>query len=152
MMANLNGYNADEYDPLDGFEVLPAGEYLAMATDSQMRSTKAGTGSYLEIVWEVIDGDHRGRKLWSRLNLDNPHANAVELANRELSSICRAVGVMRPRDSAELHGKPVKLKVGVEKRQDNGEPANRIKGYAPVDGVPALKPNTGGPSKPPWQR
>ena len=81
-MANLNGFDANTVDPATDFEPLPAGKYLAVITDSEMKPTKAGTGSYLQIVWELIDGDFKGRKLWSRLNLDNPNATAVEIAQR----------------------------------------------------------------------
>ena len=151
-MANLDGYNAEEYQPLDTFEPIPAGEYRAVATDSEMRSTKGGSGSYLQVVWELLEGDFKGRKLWSRLNLDNPNRTAVEIAQRELSSICRAAGILRPKDSAELHGIPVLLKVGVEKRSDTGELQNRIKGYAPI-GNGAEKTHVAPTSaKPPWKR
>ena len=155
-MANLDGYNAENHDPLDSFEAIPAGDYRAMATDSEMRPTKAGTGSYLQITWELLDEPYRSRKLWSRLNLENPNTQAVEIAQRELSSICRAVGILRPKDSAEFHGVPISLKVGVEKRQDYGELANRIKGYASVNGEQSAAPpapaQASAPAKPPWQR
>lgn len=153
-MPNLEGYNAEEYQPMENYEALPAGDYRAIATSSEMRPTKAGAGAYLQIAWEVIDGEYKGRKLWSRLNLQNPSPKAVEIAQRELSSICRAAGVLRPRDSAELHNIPVLLKVGTEKRSDTGELQNRIKGYAAIASAPAAqKPAvTTSPAKPPWKR
>ncbi len=149
-MANLQGYDASNHEPLGDFEALPKGEYRAMATDSEMKDTKAGTGSYLQIVWELLDEEHQGRKLWSRLNLDNPNTTAVEIAQRELSSICRATGVLRPKDSAEFHNIPVVLKVGVEKRKDTGEFANRVQGYVAIDG--ATEQRNGESAKPPWKR
>lgn len=150
-MADLNGFNANDYEPLGDFEAIPAGNYSAMATDSETKKTKAGTGSYLQLVWEIIDGPHAGRKLWSRLNLDNPNSKAVEIAKRELSSICRAIGVFNPGDSQELHNIPVVLKVGVEKRKDTGEMTNRIKGYDAMDGAAQSQPASGAKSAP-WKR
>jgi hypothetical protein len=50
---------------------------------------------------------HRNGVIWSRLNLDNP--KAVEIARRDLSAICRAVGVLTPGDSSELHDLPLVL-------------------------------------------
>lgn len=159
-MANMNGFNASNYDPMETFEAIPAGDYVAIATDSEQKPTKAGTGSYLQITWEIIEGEFKGRKLWSRLNLENTNVTAVEIAQRELATICRAVGVLQPRDSEELHGKPVTLKVGVEKRKDNDEMTNRIKGYSAVGGngsatpAPAAAapaaPSTS--NKPAWRR
>lgn len=157
-MALLNGFNAEEHDELTDFSPLPQGDYLAIATDSDMKSTKAGTGEYLEIAWEVIDGEFKGRRLWSRLNLDNPNPKAVEIAQRELSSICRAVGVLRPEDSSQLHNIPLVLRVGVEKRKDTGEFSNRVKGYANANGARASysgsngHPGSSNPSTPPWKR
>ena len=37
-----------------------------------MKATKAGTGQYLQLGFQILDGPHKGRKLWARLNLDNP--------------------------------------------------------------------------------
>lgn len=151
-MTDLDGFDANQYPPLDSFEPLAEGEYLAVATDSEKKPTKAGTGEYLQFVWEIVEGPHEGRKLWSRLNLWNPSTTAVEIANRELSAICSATGVMRPKDSAEIHGIPVKLKVGLEKRKDTGELTNRIKGYEKAGTTQAPRPASAPSSTPPWKR
>ena len=43
-------------------------------------SSQAGTGSYLNLTFEILDGNYKGRKVWSRLNLDNPNQQAVQIA------------------------------------------------------------------------
>jgi hypothetical protein len=129
-MANLAGFNAATVDPMVAFEPIPAGDYLAEIVDSEMKSNKAGTGEYLNLTFEVLDGDCKGRRLWARLNLDNPHPTAVKLAQAELSAICRAVGVMSPRDSVDLHHLPLVVTVKLKKRSDTGELDNEIKNYA----------------------
>ena len=129
-MANLNGFDATNVDPATDFEPLPAGKYLAVITDSEMKPTKSGNGHYLELVFQVIEGQFKNRMLWSRLNLDNPSAQAVEIARGELSAICRAVGVMQPRDSSELHDRPLLVTVKCRRREDTGDVVNEIKGYA----------------------
>ena len=166
-MANLSGYNAANHEPLDEFHPLPDGEYRAIATESEFKATKSGTGEYLQITWELLDDPYKKRKIWSRLNLMNPNATAVEIAQRELSSICRAVGILTPKDSSELHGRPIILKIGHETRSDNGEISNRIKAYKPIDagttppptpaGAPAPAPQAPpqappAGSVPPWRR
>lgn len=120
-----------------------------------MKPTKAQTGKFLELVFQIIDGEFKGRKCWSRLNLDNPNAQAVKIARGELSAICRAVGVMQPKDSVELHDKPLAIKVGLEKRKDTGEFSNTIKGYEKTGGAGTAAPQpvaAGGPGTPPWQK
>ncbi len=151
-MANLNGFNANEVDPNVGFEPIPAGKYLAVITESEMKPTKAGTGSYLQLTFQVVDGECKGRLLWARLNLDNTSAMAVKIARGELSAICRAIGVMIPKDSVELHNLPLVIKVACRKREDSGEITNEIKGYEGKQRAePAASAATVG-SAPPWKR
>lgn len=133
-MANLNGFNAHEVDPSVGFDPIPAGKYLAIISGSQMKPTKSGAGNYLELTFQILEGEFKGRLLWARLNLDNPKAETVKFARAELSAICRAVGVMAPRDSVELHNLPLIITVAHQKRKDTDEITNVIKGYAKKDG------------------
>jgi len=37
-----------------------------------MKPTKTGSGTYLELTFQVIEGQYKNRLLWSRLNLSNP--------------------------------------------------------------------------------
>lgn len=134
-MADLSGFNANEVQPTS-FDVLPNGEYEVVIVNSEMKSTAAGTGKYLNLEIQVISGEHQNRKLFDKLNLLNPNAKAVEIARGTLSAICRAVGVLTPKDSSELHMKPLRVKVIVEKSEEYGE-QNRIKAYKPRHAGPA---------------
>ncbi len=127
-MASLNGFDASTVPEQESFDALPEGQYVVIATDSEYKATKNGQGQYLQFTFEVIDGPYKGRKLWARLNLMNKNATAVEIANRELAAICRAVGIIRPNDSAELHNKPILTTVGVE-LDDRNRQSNVIKKY-----------------------
>jgi len=129
---------------------LPAGKYLAVITDSEMKPNKAATGSYLQMTFQVIEGPHANRLVWARLNLDNPNAMAVQIARAELSAICRAVGVLAPKDSVDLHNLPLVISVKCRKREDTGELANEIKGYAKKETPAAAAPAAN--SNPPWKR
>lgn len=153
-MTSLNGFNAAEVDPATEFEPVPAGDYTAVITESETKPTKAGTGTYLQLTFQIVDGEHKGRLLWARLNLDNPSGTAVRIARAELSSICRAVNVLRPRDSLELHNIPLVIGVGLKRRGDTGELANVIKRYmgrpGVSSGVASRAPAAGG--TPPWKR
>jgi hypothetical protein len=153
-MADLNGFDANQVEPASDLEPVPAGKYVAVITDSEMRPNKAGTGSYLQLSFQIIEGPHKGRCLWARLNLDNPNPTAVQIARAELSAVCRAVGVLAPKDSVELHDLPLLIHVKCRKREDTGELANEIKGFAKRETAPAPAANgpapAGGP--PPWKR
>ena len=150
-MANLNGFNAGEVDPATTFDPIPAGRYLAIISESEMKDTKAGTGRYLQLTFTIIEGEHRNRVLWARLNLENANATAVKIARGELSAICHGVGVLQPRDSVELHNLPLTITIKCKKREDTGEIVNEIKGYAKKEAASG-QPQQARSSTPPWKR
>lgn len=152
MMANLNGFDANEVDPMLEFEAIPAGKYTAVITASDTKPTKSGTGSYLELVFQIIDGEYKGRKLWARLNLDNPSEQAVQFAKATLSSICRAVGVMNPSDSTDLHDIPLEIKVKCRKRDDTCDIVNEVSGYYPKPVAAGSSQPAGDNTSPPWAK
>ena len=150
-MASLSGFNANDVEPTSDFDPVPAGKYLAVITESEVKDNKLGTGSYLQFTFQVIEGEFKSRFLWARLNLNNPNATAVKIARAELSAICRAVGVMAPNDSAELHDLPLVISVKCKKRADTGEITNEIKGYHKKDAANG-KPIQATNETPPWRR
>lgn len=150
-MGNLNGFNAAEVEP-GNFDVLPAGNYTAMIDLSELRPTKDGRGQYLYLELLIVEGQYEGRRLFDRLNLENPSEKAVEIAKRTLSSICRAVGVMTPKDSSELHDRPLMVRVVVKPASDQYAASNEIKGYAPREQATPATPAVPASSKPPWAR
>lgn len=158
-MADLQGFNAETVEPQDTFDPLPAGEYPCLITQSEMKPTKSGGGAYLELELQVVEGPYAGRKLWDRLNLHNANETTVKIAKGTLSAICRAVGVLRPADSHELHDRPLVCRVRVEKRSDTDELTNTIRGYKPYQAAAATTPAPRtattpqrSPTVPPWKR
>lgn len=150
-MADLTGFNASLVEPTTEFEPIPAGNYLAIITDSEMKRTKAGNGQYLELTFRILNGPCENRVLWSRLNLDNPSEQAVQIARGELSAICRAVGVMQPRDSSELHDIPLTIGVGLKRRSGTSEVVNEVKSYSKKEPV-GVAPRQVESGVPPWAR
>lgn len=160
-MADLRGFDANTVEPNDSFDPLPNGDYLCVISSSEMKPTKAGDGSYLELELDVIEGPCQGRKVWDRLNLNNANETAVKIAKGTLSSICRAVNVLQPKDSYELHDLPLLVKVVCKKRADTNELTNEVKGYKRRDAqTPVSTPNSAPSSAaaetngsvPPWKR
>ena len=152
-MADLSGFDANQVEPTSDFDPVPAGKYLAVISESEMAPNKAGTGHFLKLTFQIIEGEFKNRLLWTRLNLDNPNATAVQIACAELSAVCRAVGVLAPNDSVELHNLPLVIHVKCKKRADTGEIVNEIRGYSkkasasPANAAPAVNNST-----PPWKR
>lgn len=158
-MAKI-GFNAANIEPSTPMDVLPAGKYLAMAIASELKETKNGTGEYLQITFEVLDGTHKGRKIFERLNIRNSNKTAEDIAQRALSALCHAVGVIELDDSDQLHDKPVILDVSVDPAKGEYSASNRIKGYSAASGgMPAPAPRAAaqaaapaGGSTPVWKK
>ena len=150
-MANLRGFDASQVEPSTTFDPIPAGKYLAAIIESPMKPTKSGKGQYLELTFQILEGEFKGRQVWARLNLDNPNAQTVKIARGDLSAICRAVGVMAPNDSTELHNLPLVITVRCKKRQDTGEITNEVRGFAKREAASG-KPQQAQTDTPPWMR
>jgi len=136
-MGNLEGFNANDVEPNEAISALPAGEYDVVINSSEMKPTKNGEGKYLQLKLQVLNGTYQNRVLFDRLNLKNRSDVAVQIAKGTLSSICRAVGVLEPKDSAELHSKPLRAVVKVKKDLD-GNNQNEVKGYKPRTSQPNM--------------
>lgn len=150
-MAQLN-FDASQVAPDAGVaEAIPAGWYNVMADESEMKPTKDGNGAFLALRFTVLDGQFVNRKVFTRLNLRNANPVAQEIAYKQLSAICHAVGVMQVADSTQLHGRPLKIKVKVRAASGDYEASNEISAYKnineQVEGPSAQAPAAGGA---PW--
>nr|MBA2479818.1 DUF669 domain-containing protein [Planctomycetota bacterium] len=76
---SLINFDATQFEPSTGKDPVPAGKYIAAIVESTMKPTKSGNGQYLEIEYQILDGEHKGRKLWSRHTLVhvNPQTSAT---------------------------------------------------------------------------
>lgn len=155
-MSLLDGFDADKVEILDDFAPLPAGWYLGMIEHGEEKTTKAGTGKYLELKFQVLQEGFKGRLLWDRLNLDNPNQKAVAIARSTLSKICKSVGIAVPEQVERLYNKPLLIKV-VQRPKHNspGEFSNEIKDYKAASAAGELPPPTSAsqsaPTKAPWE-
>lgn len=158
-MAQLN-FSAEGIDIRSNYEAIPAGDYESMVTASEMKSTKDGTGQYLELTVEIQSGQFQGRRLFDRLNLSNRNPKAVEIAQKQLAQLCHATGVLQVQDSQQLHNRPIVMKVAVKNDPERG-PSNEIKGYkakgAAQQAAPFQAPRAAAPAAPaaaplPWAK
>jgi hypothetical protein len=151
-MANLSGFDASKVEPND-FGVIPAGDYEACIVNSEMKATKDGTGQYLNLEIQIVGGQYQNRKLFEKLNLVNKNDQAVTIAKGTLSAICRAVNVLTPNDSSELHNKTFRVSLTTKKSDYSGEMENRIKSFKPRSAGPVVAAGVSVPestSKTPW--
>ncbi|MBP9803279.1 MAG: DUF669 domain-containing protein [Candidatus Accumulibacter sp.] len=140
MALLFQAFDAATVAPQDSFDCLPAGIYNAQATDSEVKSTKAGNGTILAFTFTVLDGQFTGRKVFCNLNIANPNRVAEEIAQKQLSQFCHAAGVLQVKDSAQLHNRPVKIKVKIKKDDQYGD-KNEISAFEAIkNGVSPAAP------------
>lgn len=161
-MAILN-LNPAEFQNLEApreYTILPAGEYQMQIVQSDLRATQKGNGHYLWLEFDILKGPAPDgqRKLWDRLNIDNPNEQTRKIANQALLAISQAAGfTFPPQDSEQLHFKPIKV---VIKHKENREgklearpsyyPIN-ASAAAPAASAPAAAPAATAGAKP-WER
>lgn len=128
-----------------GFSVIPKGDYKVEIKESNYKATAAGTGHFLGLVFEVVAGDFKGRKIWVNLNLDNPSKEAVEIARDELGSIHKAIGIKKMvTDSERLHNKIFTIELSVRMDKITKEEKNVVSAYV-------VKGDSSGGSEAPWE-
>ena len=115
---------------------------------SEKKATKSGTGEYLKLEMEIISGDFKGHKVWTNLNLENPSQSAVDIAQKELATICRAVNVLNPKYSENLHKIPFIGSVGIKPAEGRYPESNTMTNYAPYIPSDSVAANSSDGGKP----
>lgn len=143
-MAQIN-FDASQYAPDGGgFEAIPSGWYSAVISKSELKPTKDGSGSYLQVDFNVIDGPHKDATVIARLNISNPSEKAQKIGCGQLSAICHAVNVMYVQDSSQLHNIPMKIRVKYIEPRGEYEANNDVIGFKNANYVPPTTPASTG--------
>ena len=148
--------------PIPSYEPIPAGWYAVEIDAAKVQDNNKNTGKLLYLEYVALNEPYAGRRVFQRINLSNPNAQAVEIGQRELAALAMACGVPALRDSAELLQKQIGVKVKI-KTEEGREPDNAVVGYRPLaDAAPAAaKPAAAKPKpaaapsasgKRPWER
>ena len=145
------------------FEPLPAGWYTATITQAELKDTKAGTGQYIKLRYDITGPSHEGRVVFGNLNIKNPNPKAEEIGRADLGEIMRAIGLAKVTDTDQLIGGSLQIKLEI-RQQEGYEPSNDVKGYKATSGsVPtpaaasapaqaAAAPAASGKAAPPWAK
>jgi hypothetical protein len=154
-------FDASAVEPLGNYDVLPPGKYVAQIVNSEMRPTKDGMGQYLYLELDILEGAARGRRLFDRINLVNSNPETVQIAQRTLSSICRAAGKLQVSNSEQLHLIALVLEVKIRPPKGQYGESNAIRylpssGVAPVQSAGSTAPQAVAPAAAsgamPWKR
>ena len=120
------------------FDPLPAGNYVAIVVDSDIKPTKSGRA--LKLTFRIAEGPHMNRQVWANLNIENASAQAQEIAQAQLSALCHAVGVVKLTDTLQLHDRPVRIRVKIRPADGQYAASNDVTGYEAVAGSASIAP------------
>jgi hypothetical protein len=151
-MADLTplNYNPENVEDLgDGFKVIPPGTYNVIIVESDVADTKAGTGKILKLKYQIIDGANVGDTIADNINIINPSEVAQKIGQSQLKNICDAIGHKGLlKDSTQLHGKPLAVKVVIEDFTSNTTgkvlQSNKVEKRMPKQSASSAAPASGG--------
>jgi len=121
-MADLTplGFVPEEVEHMEGFEVVPPGNYPVVIVESDVKDNKQKTGKLLELKYQIIEGPHTSKTLVDRLNITHQTETAQKIGQSQLKDICEAIGHKGQLTNSEmLHGKPFSVQVEVESFKSN---------------------------------
>ena len=132
------GFNVMDYAPGNASEteskeytLATPGKYKVEIIESSEEISAAGN-RYLKLKLSIMEGSHKGTWIWDNLNLYHPTESVQGLARQILGTISKACGIIGPKDTSELHYKPLFALLDVEPEGDY--PAkNVVKKYFPLD-------------------
>jgi len=128
------GVGADEPKSDGGdFQPIPVGWRAVEIEKAEVASTKAKNGTLLKIQASVITEDRNGRKVFTRINVQNPSVACTEIGRRELAALADACSIPFLDDEDKLIGKQLEMKLVIVDNQ--GKPDNDVKGFRPLGGA-----------------
>ena len=131
------------------FDLLPAGGYAATITAAESRDTKSGTGKYLRVEFTLADP--AGRTVWSNFNVKNDNPAAESIGRQQLAEVVRAIGKKAVRDTDELRGCVLSIKVKVREAANGYEASNEVAAAKALEGSAPTK-TAAAKATPPWAK
>jgi hypothetical protein len=134
-MAKMD-FDQTTVEPVGEFAPLPADEYMAVISASENKPVNGKPhNQYLQLVFDIVDEEYAGRKVFERLNVLNDNETAQKIGKQKLSAICLVLGITQIKDTEQLHDKPIIIVVGINPAKGDYGPSNKITGYKRFDGA-----------------
>jgi hypothetical protein len=140
-------FDATAHESSNDYAPLPAGEYKLCAVASEMKTTKKGDGKYISFEFQVLSSLGEGRKIFANYNWVNPNEKAVSIGKEQFAALCKAVGILKPESTEQLHNIPFSAVVGIQKGTGEYGDSNVIKKYQESASIAATTPKAKAPKK-----
>ena len=154
-MAQLNQPFVESELPKSerNFDPLPAGWYNATIGGAEIKQTKAGTGEYIAIRYDITGPTHQGRVIFGNLNIKNANPQAESIGYQQMGELMRAIGLARVDDTDQFVGGQLQIKLDIRKSEQYGD-SNDVKGFKSLSGgampMAAAPKAASAKAAPPW--
>lgn len=136
-------FNADDYEDVTTFSLIPEGWYNASVDETEIKSTKTdgepnedGTptkNKRLSVRFNILDGEYVGRKIYIGFNIKNINKEAETISFMRLGALTRSINIIKFTDTAQLHDIPLAIRVVIKKSKDeNYGDSNDITSYKQI--------------------
>lgn len=147
-MAHL-GFDATQVPPDTGqLDPVPAGWYIVMVDDAELKPTGDGTGARLAVRFNIADGQFANRKIYTGFNIRNASPIAQEIAFKQLSALAHSIGVLQVQDTEQLKGIPLKIRVKIKPAKDGYDAQNEVTAFRDINFNPDDKNSASTPAAP----
>lgn len=129
-MSSLNmQFDPTKVDPNQP-EPVPVGDYLMQAIESKVAPTKKGTGTMLNLTFDILEGPYKGRRVYENINVTNDSPAAQQIGQKQLSALCHAAGLLTAvTNSEQLHYKPFLATIGIQAAEGQYAAKNVVQKY-----------------------
>jgi hypothetical protein len=116
----------------NNFEPIPDGWYEVSISSTQLKQTKAGTGEYIALRYNVLGPTHEGRVIVGKLNIRNPNPKTQDIGIRQLGELMRAIGLASVEDTDQLIGGHLEVKVQITEAIGGCDVSNYVIGFKAI--------------------
>lgn len=100
------------------FEAFPKGEYNLIVCDISDGPFDNGQGHKVDVTWEVVDGEYKGRKMFDLIALSHSNPEWAKGTQGRLDAMCAVAGLTVLDSFSQLLNTVVRAKVYIEKSKD----------------------------------
>jgi hypothetical protein len=124
---------ANDLPESQGYDLLPEGWYQARIESAELKKTRDLSGEFISIKYCILGPSFQGRKIFGNINITNKSAKAEEIGRAALGDIMRAGGVAALRDTNQLCGIALQIKISAKPADGQFEARNEVRGYKALD-------------------
>jgi len=137
----------------DTYAPLAEGWYTAIISNVELKDTKAGTGKYLSVRYDITGPTSQGRVVFANITVVNPSEKAERIGREQIGKIMSILKLKEAGNSDVFVGHAIGIKLSIRRSEEWGD-RNEVREYKPADfgefkATPSPADNQ---SAPPWKR